>query len=94
MGLVFGALEGDAKQRLPQLLWALWPRRMPLHSANLLTQSIRSTRAEQLLANHQLRSVRNLKFSCRELPLSNSDGAVRRGGFLAQLWPVIAFMTP
>src|SRR5262245_24749400 len=50
-----------------------WPNRMPLQGANLLTESMRSTRAEQLLANHQLRSALNSKFSCRKLPPSNSD---------------------
>jgi hypothetical protein len=63
------------------------PRRVSLHGTNFLPEYLRPIRAQPLLANHRLRSASNLQFSCRELPLSNSDSAVRCAGSPAQLWP-------
>ena len=56
-----------------QWIWSLPPRRVLLHGTNFLPESIRSNRAQLLLANHRLRSASNLQFSCRQLPLSNSE---------------------
>jgi len=47
------------------------PRPMPLHGANLLTESIRSTKAEQSLANHPPGSIGGngcLACPCSSLP--------------------------
>ena len=57
------------------------------HDANLLTESIQSTKVGQLLVNHQLTSALNSKFCCRKVSRSSSGSAVRCGGFPAQLWP-------
>jgi len=52
-------------------------RRMPLHDSNLLSESMQSTSAQQLVADQQLTFALNSKFSYRKLPRNNSDNAVR-----------------
>jgi hypothetical protein len=41
-------------------------RRMPPHGSKLLTESIQSVRAQQLVADQQLTFALNSKFSCRK----------------------------
>ena len=77
------ALQVAARRLRPQWIWSLRPRGIPMHGANLLTEFIRSNRAQLLLANHRLRSASNLQFSCRQLPLSNSE---QRGALRGDLW--------